>query len=179
MFVRISMVVVLLTLTACAPDPKQGSPAPTGPAPGVQASGGQSALSGPSLDCAAPIDTLAAPPAGYTPMLDAVALSTELLQANDSGDGTLFAKTGLLIRTGHPAELLVPRGRAEVEWGNTGDRERAAHLHIPACPKFGAGDWQVYPGGYYVTAPVCLPVEVRADGRTTTIHVPVGKACPA
>jgi hypothetical protein len=134
----------------------------------------------PRLDCTNPIDSLAEPPGGYTVLLDAVALRTgEELQAEKAGDGRYFAKTGLLIRTGQAAELVVPANVAEVDWGNTGAGQRTAHLRIPACPKFGAGEWQVYPGGYYVPKPVCLAVEIRADGRTTTVRVPVGTPCPA
>jgi hypothetical protein len=165
-----SAVAVMLAVAACSGDPD--AVAPTGaPFPGP---------SRPGLDCANPIDSLDEPPAGYTVLLDAVALTAKgPLQAERMPDGRYFAKTGLLIRTGREAELVVPADRAEVDWGNTGTGVRTSRFRIPACPRFGAGDWQVYPGGYHVTAPVCLPVEIRAGGRTATVDVPVGVSCPA
>ncbi|BCJ40562.1 hypothetical protein Aiant_12190 [Actinoplanes ianthinogenes] len=165
MVLRLGMV---LLLAACSASP-------------VPASSPSATISaGPRLDCAAPIETLDVPPAGYVALLDAVALASGALQANDAGEGKLlFAKTGLLVRSGRAAELIVPAARAEVEWGNTGHHGRTSHLIIPSCPKSGAGDWQVYPGGYYVTKPQCLPVEVHAGGRIATVRVQVGTSCPA
>ncbi|KUL30031.1 hypothetical protein ADL15_26035 [Actinoplanes awajinensis subsp. mycoplanecinus] len=132
------------------------------------------------MDCADPIDSLTAPPGGYATLLDAVALTARgPLQVSRSAEGGYFAKTALLIRAGRTAEIVVPAGRAAVEWGNTGAGPRTSDLRIPPCPRSGTGEWQVYPGGYHVTEPTCLPVEIHAAGRSVTLHVPVGAPCPS
>jgi hypothetical protein len=93
-----------------------------------------------------------------------------------------FAKIGLVVGAGPPVVLEVPPGwrsvysleyaPKRVQTVADGSRE----LSVRACA--GAlGRWSVYAGGYVVKRPVCVPLTVRADARTTTVDVAVGRSC--
>jgi hypothetical protein len=139
------------------------------------------------LPCRDPVGSLATPGPDVQVIGGAIALGTsttspQALQTSDSGldDAALrlFAKTGLLVRTGAQAELVVPSswsGRAAFAWGNAAvvPTERLA-----AGPCAEVGPWLAYPGGYYVRDPACIPVVVRVGGEETQIHVGVGAPCP-
>jgi hypothetical protein len=120
----------------------------------------------------------------YSSTLEVVGLKTTTLQANSAG-GTaphrLFAKTGLLVHTGRESTLTVPEGWAahvSIAWGNHA-AEWTTSLHIPACPEphSGSGQWLAFPGGFSLDKAACVPLEVRAGGKTTTIYVSVGAHC--
>jgi hypothetical protein len=136
------------------------------------------------LDCGWPIDTLPAPVQGYSAVLDAIAFDTRILQADDGGGNDphrLFAKTGLLVHAGRTASLAVAEGwtdRVSIAWGNHA-AEWTTTLHIPACPATPAGEdrWLVYPGGFSLDTPACIPLQVRTGDQVTTIHVAVGAPC--
>jgi len=38
--------------------------------------------------------------------------------------------------------------------------------------------WLVFPGGYWVHRPLCLPLLVTAHGETERVRIGVGAACP-
>ena len=140
------------------------------------------------LPCTDPIDMLARPPAGMQTVLGVVAMETHrTLQASPSGEPgrahRLYAKTGLLVRADRPFELVIPRSwrrRVAIKWGNTGAERFSGHLQIRGCPpSAGHGDWLVYPGGFFVPEPACVPLVVRTKRASRTVHVPVGVRCPA
>jgi hypothetical protein len=117
------------------------------------------------------------PPGTLEIVLGAVALPTRMvLQANDTGRaGESFAKHGLVVKGDAEVELAVGEGvtGARLEWNGvatTGPTTR----HQPCR---GQTDWFVYAGGYYVAAPTCLPVIVRAGGREQSVRIAVGVAC--
>jgi len=141
-----------------------------------------------TLDCRDPIATLDRPDAGLRVVDGSVALATDRsqsapLQTAPSGERALelrrFAKTGLVVRTGTRAELVVPsawRGRVAFRWGNTGDVPATGHLVID-CP--GDGRWIAFPGGYLVPEPACVPVVIATAKKVRTVRVPVGRRCRA
>jgi hypothetical protein len=140
-----------------------------------------------SLTCGEPIDG-GPVPAGWQVVLGVVALPTSpgspALQAADDRDPTLptlFAKTGLLVRAGHPFELDVPEAgsnRIGLGWGNALAFRPSARFAVPSCPdQYGTG-WVSYPGGYWVDRPLCLPLTVRAAGRAQQVHIGIGTPCP-
>jgi hypothetical protein len=114
------------------------------------------------------------PPGTLEILLGVVALPTRVvLQANEAGRvGELFAKHGLVVKADAEVELAVGAG-ARLEWNGvatTGPTTR----HQP-CQ--GETFWYVYAGGFYVAAPTCLPVVVRAGGREQSVRIAVGVAC--
>jgi hypothetical protein len=125
-------------------------------------------------------------PRGYDVIGHAVALLTSrssrtALQtgATPGADPSvrLFAKNGLLVRTGVKSELIVaPRspGKVTFMWGNNGVRPTTRHL-VMSCP--GDGGWIVFPGGYYLAKPACVDLIVRTGGIDHRISVGVGTAC--
>jgi hypothetical protein len=140
-----------------------------------------------SLTCSEPIDG-GPVPAGWQVVLGVVALPTSpgspALQAADDRDPTLptlFAKTGLLVRAGHPFELDAPdagANRIGLGWGNALTFRPSARFAVPSCPDSFRTGWLSYPGGYWVDRPVCLPLTVRAAGRSQVVRIGIGIPCP-
>jgi hypothetical protein len=139
-----------------------------------------------SLNCSDPIGIVSSPTGPDSGTLDVVGLDTASTLQVGSTDGTdphrLFAKTGLLVHAGREATLTVPAGWAtqvSIAWGNHA-AEWTTSLHIPACPDppSGSGQWLVFPGGFSLDKAACVPLEVRAGSRMTTVHVSVGARCP-
>jgi hypothetical protein len=138
-----------------------------------------------SLDCSDPIGIVSSPTAPHSSMLDAVGLdATSMLQVSRKG-GTephlLFAKTGLLVHAGRESTLTVPAdwaAQVSIAWGNHA-AEWTTSLHIPACPEppSGSGQWLAFPGGFSLDKAACVPLEVRAGSKTTTVHISVGAHC--
>jgi hypothetical protein len=139
-----------------------------------------------SLDCSAPIDVVASPTGPHTNTLDAVGLDiTSTVQVDRTG-GTdphrFFAKTGLLVHVGREATLTLPAtwaNRVAIAWGNHAP-EWTNSLRIPVCPQppGRTGQWLAFPGGFSVDQVACVPLEVRAGGKNTTVYVSVGTQCP-
>jgi hypothetical protein len=136
-----------------------------------------------TLTCEGAIDGTSPPP-GYATVLDAVALPTgDALGAYDSGDPTtpaLFAKTGLLVRAGHPFELAVAPSAGNdvaIGWGNR-SFQPSPRFVVPSCPDTYGTGWLAYPGGYWADRPLCLPLTVSAAGREQEVRIGVGTACP-
>ncbi len=120
-------------------------------------------------------------------VLGVVALPTSprysALQTSRSGDGTgpmrLFAKTGLVIKTGTTFELIVAAGtanRASIGWGaSAAPRHR---ILVPSCPTAGGNGWLAYPGGYWIEHSACVSIIVKAAARQQQVHIGVGAPCP-
>jgi hypothetical protein len=177
----LAVMAAILLATACSDGGKataSGPPVPTAASlvPGAEA-----------LVCRAPIDSLAAPPAEFETVAGVVALETaRTLPSEPSGEldpaRALFAKTGLLIRAGAQFELIVPDewvGRLGLRWGNVGGEPITEHLQITGCRTGSGADWLVYPGGFYVAAPACVPVIVKSGTGSRTVAVSVGAPCPS
>jgi len=140
-----------------------------------------------ALRCDASIDGVP-PPADYQVVLGAVALPSSprsrALQAAASGGGSdvpaLFAKTGLVIRAGVPAELEVggtEGNRVGIGWGG-GPSWPTRRVEIPACPDTRGTGWLAYPGGYWADRPFCLSLAVRSLGKEQQVRIGIGRACP-
>jgi hypothetical protein len=95
-----------------------------------------------------------------------------------------FGKAGMDVRAGTPVVLEVPkvwRGVYALEYApgphevkRVGDGSVRLRVHSCAGP---LGDWNGYAGGYVVKRPLCVPLIVRADGRTTTVPIAIGRRC--
>lgn len=137
------------------------------------------------FECADPIGRLAAPPADMHVFGGAIALFTAAsshvaLQTSISGSAApsqrLFAKAGLLVKSGAVAEIIVPPnwlGRLFVQWSSA----RTEHLAIGPCGN-GNGTWLAFPGGYYVPRPECVDLIVRVAGIDHHLSVGIGRPCP-
>ncbi|RLK25900.1 hypothetical protein DER29_3914 [Micromonospora sp. M71_S20] len=177
---------LLLSLAACtstrepAEDPRpptraagtgSGVPAPTPGGPGEVA-------------CAYAIDTLPEPPAGYRIVLGDVAVpESPVLQVAESGDADpalrLFAKWGLLVRSGAVVDIQVAPGRegeARIGWG--GAVAPAPSVRVNACgPGTGRPQWLAFAGGTWVARPACVPMVLRSAGRQAQVRMGVGAPC--
>ncbi len=140
----------------------------------------------PSLACGQYIDTHRPTP-DYTVVLGVVALPTApkavALQTSASGDPSirLFAKTGLLIRTGTKFELAIPPawdGRLRIGWAN-GPARPGPGLLVSCHPYPGDGSgWLAYPGGFWLRRPACVPLLVKTRGRSRRVQIGLGTPCP-
>ncbi|HEY2175007.1 MAG TPA: hypothetical protein VGH85_14460 [Mycobacteriales bacterium] len=140
-----------------------------------------------AMTCEGPIDALNRLEPSMHSVSGVVAVDTDhTLQASSSGQSdprwALFAKTALVVRVGKPFELVIPRAwqsRAAVDWGNDGPRQITDHLQVRGCTPVGAhGKWLVYPGGFWVARPACVPIVVKTATSSRTVHVSVGTRCP-
>jgi hypothetical protein len=95
-----------------------------------------------------------------------------------------FAKVGVVVRAGPPVILEVPRkwrGRYALEYAPKHVQtvaDGSTRLSIRACAGE-LGRWSAYAGGYVVKHPMCVPLIVRASGRTTLVRVAIGRSCKA
>jgi hypothetical protein len=183
---RTATTVAVVTAVCCAAGcTRESTPAPP-PFRSASASPSPRALPAgtTSLDCSDPIGIVALPTKPYSSILDVVGLDTSTLQAN-STDGTdphrLFVKTGLLVHAGRESTLTVPAPwatRVSIAWGNHAAKWTVS-LHLPACPEApsGSGAWLAFPGGLSLDEAACVPLQVRAAGKTTTVYVSAGVHC--
>lgn len=138
------------------------------------------------FDCSDPIQT-AATVGELTKgqvALDVMALTTDgdVLQLGDSEyQGMGFAKVGIALKAGAHMTLSVPsemHGKMKIGWSNKGP-VIADELVVDGCPSASPGaKWLVYPGGFMLKEPGCVPLTVTTDLATETIRVPIGKPCP-
>jgi hypothetical protein len=115
---------------------------------------------------------------------EVVAVPTDpVLSASPSGESDpaakLFAKWGLVVRAGATVQIAVAPGwadKARVGWGTPG--MPATSVRVVACPAGGTpGAWTVFAGGTWVAEPACVPLVIRAGGRTEQIRLPIDVAC--
>lgn len=132
--------------------------------------------------CGLTIGNVPGPPAGQI-MLGAVSFGSGTVLGPtvrvDQGRWRYWQKYGLAIRAGNQAvTITVPaawRTRAAITWGvNVGI---VGALRLPGCP--GApGTWNAYAGGFYLrSSSACVPLVVEAGGRSTEVHIGVGRRC--
>lgn len=156
------------------------------------------------LICAGAILATAVPDSTLTQVQGVVAIATgpQQISVNTQQPGAYhdpaqqyFAKSGLQIKTGHAFHIQVPpawRGRVEIGWSNV-HVTPADVFAVPSCPRqrpapasttgttTGTGEptgqWLTYPGGIWVSAPACVPLEIITATAITTVHISVGKSC--
>lgn len=92
-----------------------------------------------------------------------------------------FIKVGLAVHRGAEFTIEVPpswQDRMRIGWGNEG-YTFANTLKVPGCvPESDGAQWLVFPGGFWLAEPDCVPLKIQTAGRTRTIHVPIGERCP-
>lgn len=136
-----------------------------------------------SLDCSAQIGAPGTPGDDLTVVAGAVALPTAstsgALQARKSPTATkrypLFAKRGLVVKTGQPFDLIVPTGQRDdfaLMWGNTSP---TWHLRV-SCTNT-AATWLAFPGGYLASEAGCVSLIVRTDKHHQRVRIGVGATC--
>ncbi len=119
---------------------------------------------------------------------DVMAISTAATRAdpyqwNDgaTAGGLHFQEIGLVLKAGIGFTLSVPaemRGNMKVGWSNFG-YTLTDELVNPGCTSEQAtADWLVYPGGFWLKEPGCIPLVVTTVQTIQTIYIPIGKTCP-
>jgi hypothetical protein len=120
---------------------------------------------------------------GLRLVLGRIWLPRRTLQLGPAAPGwDRFAKIGIVVRAGLPVVLEVPprwRGVYSLEYAPKHVQrltDGSTRVSVHACA--GAlGNWSAYAGGYVVKRPQCVPLTVRANGRTATTHVAIGQRC--
>ena len=169
-------IVALFLMVGC--DAEGIRPVPGSPTPPATSRTPESA----TLDCAESIDLVVAPPDDFTVVLGSIALSLNTpLEASPSGLGVgptrLFAKSGLLVRSGVAARLSLYGSwteRARIGWG--APPRAAVTVVVPPCPADPAG-WLVFSGGYWVDEPGCVGIELWTGAGTQRVSIGVGRSC--
>jgi hypothetical protein len=95
-----------------------------------------------------------------------------------------FAKAGIDVRAGTPVVLEVPKAWRRVyaleyapgphEVMRVGDGSVRVSVH--SCAGL-LGAWNAYAGGYVVRRPQCVPLIVRAGGKSARVHIAIGRKC--
>jgi hypothetical protein len=100
---------------------------------------------------------------------------------NSQSPWKYFAKSGFEIHTGQqPVMVSVPAGwtkRVAITWGPVGAFSK---VRFQACRQPGGltGQWNGYPGGFYLNARTeCVPITVTIGRRSKTVHVGIGISC--
>ena len=186
--IGVAVVACLLALNSCSANPHSTSPV----SPRVSRSvdtpvveGGREPVQ--HLDCDDYIGT-DPPVPSLQVVLGVVALPTSkaadsALQTALTGDRSLprlFAKTGLLVRTGTDFQILVPSGsgrRLGIGWGTAATPYKA--VVVNHCSAAGhRGRWMHFAGGYWLDHPACVALQVRTPQKSETVHIGLGAPCP-
>ncbi len=184
-----ALAVGLAVLAAACSGPGGSSSSPTSTKETTGATQGASAtlpaeLGIAELDELSCFATDAEPPDDFEQVLGAVALPTSRTYPNAlqtaervAEDGSIyyFAKTGLVWRGDEAIELRVPmelRPVLAIGWGGPAQPASAVTVDCTVSE-----DWQVLPGGYWVTEPMCAEVVVRVGGNEQLVEIGLGKAC--
>lgn len=132
-----------------------------------------------TLACSQSIEALEQVPPSHTPVLDVVALGgigpggVPLQTARHTSD-SLFAKSGLLVKSGARFELVVPHGSSlRLVWGNK--QAPVSRVRVTGCA--GPRPWLAFAGGFWVKEPGCADVVVREGAREQKVRVAIGATC--
>jgi hypothetical protein len=178
------LAVALLVSAGCAgcTAEDQSTPPPSAPAPASAPPGGV------ATGCADAVAQEKDPGQGYRVVADVVAVPVgdRVLEpaehAAGEGPTRLFAKWGLLVRTGATVELSLLPGwgdRARIGWGGSGS-DPATSVTVVSCPaEPGRAPWSVFTGGTWVIEPDCVPIRVSAQpaGQQVTVELSIGTSC--
>jgi hypothetical protein len=166
---------LLLAVAACGGEP---APRPSASAPAISSPPSASAAASASASpCTEPAGQVDAPGDGYRVVAAVVAVPTDrVLRVATSGEpaAELFAKWGLLVRTGETAEVSAESGPALIGWGSSA--VPAASVRITACRE-GSRPWTAFAGGTWLNEPACVPLLIRAGGRSQHVRLPIGAPC--
>ncbi|GAB2733184.1 hypothetical protein GCM10027038_34590 [Arthrobacter bambusae] len=121
-----------------------------------------------------------------SPVLNVMALSATTGETIGWGgasyEGFDFAKVGIAIRSGMKFDLRVSpewQDKMRIGWGNSG-YTLATTVHVPGCSQGQQTEasWLVYPGGFWLKEPACVPLIVETETEQVTLNVAIGKNCP-
>jgi hypothetical protein len=108
------------------------------------------------------------------------ALQTALTGSKDPAH-RLFAKEGLVIRTGARFELIVParlRSQLAIGWGNADEDHVGSTISVAGCHGTPGARWLDFAGGYLVPRTTCAPLIVEARGQRRRVRIGIGRVCP-
>lgn len=94
--------------------------------------------------------------------------------------GLTFAKVALIVKVGATITLKVPdqmREHVKIGWSNSGYTVADSIAILGCTSNVPDAKWLVYPGGFWLDAPACVPLTVTHGKDTETIHVPIGTSC--
>ncbi len=186
---------LLLSLAGCLAGSTSSTPTPAQPssteahAPTVVATEQAAApalMDAQTLPCGGSIDDQP-PPQDWQVVLGVVALPTSpraaALQTGLTGEPApalrLFAKTGLLIKTGVTFELKAPSqggNRVGIGWGGA-PSSPSRRVLVTKCADVGGTGWLAYPGGYWLDQVACIPLIIRSGTKEQSVALGLGAPC--
>ena len=163
-----------------------GSPArsPNPPPTSYQSPSPTLPLTTATLDCEGSIGNTP-PTADWVVVDGAVALPSQRRPAlgaggyvTDGGVRRLFAKYGLVVRTGQSTVLTVTDpAHVAIGWGSPANP--VTRFVVPACPGPHQNVvWLHFPGGFFVTRPACISLLVTHMAARHLVRIGVGTPCP-
>lgn len=76
-----------------------------------------------------------------------------------------------------PARIQRAAPTGTPSWTHFSKWGHFAPCHLPGSR---ARLWNAYPGGFYIdSATACVPLRITARGRSRTVRVGIGTACPS
>jgi hypothetical protein len=160
-----------------ARSPKPSTTASLSPSPTVQLTTG-------TLDCQGSIGNTP-PTADWVVVDGAVTVPSPHRPAlgtggyvTDGGVRRLFAKYGLVVRTGERTVLTVSDpAHVAIGWGSPASP--VARFVVPACPRPDSDAvWLDFPGGFFVTRQACISLLVTHKATRHVVRIGVGTPCP-
>lgn len=157
---------IVVSLAACSSGTADKVPTSISDSSGSASNRSSSAIRGISLDCSDPIGSSSTVDGQVQAVLGTAGVQTKpTMQASPTSGAPhrLFAKNGLILRSGRAATLTIPKAWAKkvsIGWG-TNALESTTTLQIRACPTppGGEGPWLAYLGGFSLDEPACVPLE--------------------
>jgi hypothetical protein len=140
------------------------------------------ATSPPTVHCSAVMLRPQTLDGSHRVVLGHVAFSrSPVFQVADVGGPLRYSSRWLLfVHPGRGVTIGVPpawRTRAAVSWGGTGVVPAVRFERCPTPPNLSPGRWNGYVGRFHVREPGCVPLRIRAGGRSTTVRFGVGRPC--
>lgn len=176
---------LVVSFAACSSGTADKVPTSIPNSSGNASKSSSSAIRGIFLDCSNPIGSSGTVDSQVQVVLGTAGVQTKPTMQTSPTSGAphrLFAKNGLILRSGRAATLTIPKAWAKkvsIGWG-TNASEWTTTLQVRACPAppGGGGPWLAYPGGFSLDQPACVPLEVATPTGKAIIRVPIGVPCP-
>lgn len=192
----VALLLVLVVLTGCGGHAGSGAQAPpiraTPPTPSIPPTSapatsfdGRAPVSDVArLHCDEPIDELRSPRPEMRTAGGAIALVVvnpqSFAETPQEAPHRRWEKSPLVVRLGRRATVEVPRAwatRLAFTWGTNAQLTPwTTKMVVGPCHEgFGHRPWVVFPGGYSFDRPACVPIRVTAGGRSSVLHVALGR----
>ena len=93
-------------------------------------------------------------------------------------EGYRFAKFGLVVRGDRlvSVEVVEADHDAVLKFGSSSSFAPSHALRVGPCPAT-LGEWVVFAGGLWVSAPGCVELVASHDDEVARVRLPVGAAC--